>query len=188
MPDSFLSLDNKFFERSLQGRRDSGFFTYGQLNQYVRKLGYRSLLPKFVPREGDWTRLGELQTATLRQLSTEDFLVRLNLRTNLDAAAMSKAERELGERQTTEVAKTELAATYKEEIVNRARSYLVFLLEDFLNHISLNADIVKGMATFDPQILLGNSMEQATHCFVPFFRSFQLRGWLEDLSKADCRD
>ena len=44
------------------------------------------------------------------------------------------------------------------------------------------------MATFDPQILLGNSMEQATHRFVPLFRSFQLRGWLEDFSEADCRD
>ena len=112
LPDSFLSLDNKCFKRSLQGRCDFGFFTYGQLNQYVRKLGYRSLLPKFGPREGDWTRLGELQTATHRQLSTEDFLIRLNLRTDLDAAAVAKAERELGEQKTTEAAKTELAATY----------------------------------------------------------------------------
>ena len=101
---------------------------------------------------------------------------------------MSKAERELGEQKTTEAAKTELAATYKEELVSRARSYIVFLLEDFLNHISLNADIVKGMATFDPQIILGISMEQATHCFVPLFRKLRLRGWLEDFSEADCRD
>ena len=77
----------------------------------MRRLGYLSLLPKFVPREGDWTQLGELPTATLRQLSTEDFLIRLNLRTDLDAAAEAKAERELGEQKSTEVAKAELAAT-----------------------------------------------------------------------------
>ena len=154
-----MSLDNKCFERSPQGRRDSGFFTFGQLNQYVRKLGYRSLLPKFVSREGGWTHLEELQTATLRQLSTEDFLIRLNLRTDLDAAA--KSEKVLGGQKTTEASETELAATFKEEFTSRARSYLVSLLEEFLNHISLNADIVKGMATFDPHIILGNSMEQA---------------------------
>ena len=107
----------------MQGRRDSDFFTYGQLNQHVRKLGYRSLLPKFVPREGDWTRLGELQIATLRQLSTEDFLIRLNRRTDLDAAAVAMAERELGEHKPTEAAKAELAATYEEEFASRARSY-----------------------------------------------------------------
>ena len=132
--------------------------------------------------------MGELQTATLRQLSTEDLLIRLNLRTDLDAAAKAKAERQLGEQKTTEAAKTELAATFKEEFARRARGYLVSLLEEFLNHISLNADIVKGMATFDPHIFLGSSMEQATFCFAPLFRSFSLRGWLEGFPEADCRD
>ena len=124
------------FERALQGRRDSGFFTFGKLNQYVRKLCYRSLLPTFVPREGDWTCLGNLQTATLRQMSTEDFLIRLNLETKLDAAVKAKGERELGEQKTPRTAKTELAATHKEEFVSRARSYLVSLLEVFLNRLS----------------------------------------------------
>ena len=128
----------------------------------------------------------ELQTATLRQLSTEDFLIRLNLRTDLDDAA--KAEKVLVGQKTTDASKTELAATFKEEFTSRARSYLVSLLEEFLNHISLNADIVKGMATFDPHIKLGNSMEQATFCFTRLFRRFSLGGWLEGFSVADCKD
>ena len=106
----------------------------------------------------------------------------------MDAAALAKARRDLGEQRPTEAAKTELASTFKEEFASRARSYIVSLLAEFLNHVSLNADIVKGMATFDPHILLGNSMEQATQCLTPLFRSLQLRGWLEGFSEADCRE
>ena len=101
---------------------------------------------------------------------------------------MAKARRELGEQRPTEAAKAELAATFKEEFASRARSYIVSLLEEFLNHVSLNADIVKGIATFDPHILLGNSMEQAFQCLNPLFRSLQLRCWLEGFSEADCRE
>ena len=58
----------------------------------------------------------------------------------------------------------ELAATHKEEFTGRARSYLVSLVERLLNHQILNADIVRGMAVFDPHIWLGKSMEQVTFC------------------------
>ena len=71
---------------------------------------------------------------------------------------------------------TELATTYKQEFASSARSYLVSLFERFLNHHSLNADVVKRLAAFDQHVLLGNSMEQATFCFVTLFRSFSLRG------------
>ena len=170
-------------------RWDSGFFTFGQLYQSVRKLSYWSLLPKFVPRESDWTRLGELQTAELRQLyTTQDLLIRRSLKTDLDAAANAEAGREMGEQKCTGVAISELATTYKEEFASRARSYLMSLLEEFLNHHSLNADIVKGMAAFDLHVLLGNFMEQATFFFVPLFRSCSLRCWLEDSTEANCRD
>ena len=41
---------------------------------------------------------------------------------------------------------------------SKPRGYLVFLLEKFLGHHSINAEIVSGMASFDPHILLSLPM------------------------------
>ena len=76
----------------------------------------------------------------------------------------------------------------KEKFIAKARGYIVFLLEIFLNHISLNANIVRGMAWFDPNILLCIPSEQATLWFAALYQSFSLRGWLESSPEDDCSD
>ena len=62
----------------------------------------------------------------------------------------------------------------KEGLVEKTRSYFVFLLESFLDHQSLNTDIVMGMASFDPYIFLSSPLEQATFCFTALNHSFSL--------------
>ena len=53
------------------GWRNAGFFTFGQLNSFIRKLCYRSLLPKHVPKEADWTSTETVETHASVSLNTE---------------------------------------------------------------------------------------------------------------------
>ena len=170
------------------GHRDSGFFNFGQLNSFVRKLCYRSLLPKFLPKDTDWTQLPILRTETLRQLSSRDFLVRLKLKQDLEQAATAKVKRDNSDKEGLSPNLAKLIEDCKEKSIGKARGYLVFLLEKFLSHHSINAEIVRGLASFDPHVLLTLPMEQATYCFTALYNSFSLRGWLEGSSEDDCRD
>ena len=148
----FLCLDIRCFERSLVGYRDAGFFTFGQLNNFARKLCYRSLLPKHHPSETDWTQLPILRTAELRQLSSRDFLHRLKLKEDLDGAANSKVKRDYSDKEGPIPNFPKLVEECKEKFAGKARGYVVYLLEKLLAHHSINAEIVKGMASFDSHI------------------------------------
>ena len=159
------------------GHRDAGwFFTFGQLNSFVRKLCYRSFLPKFLPEDTDWTQLSILHTDTLRQLSTRDFLVRLKLKQDLDQAATAKGKRDHSDREGPLPNLAKLVEDCREKFVGKERGYLVFLLEKFLSHHSINAESVRGLASFDPHVLLSLPMEQATYCFTALYNSVSLRG------------
>ena len=184
----FLCLDIRCFERSLVGYRDAGFFTFGQLNNFARKLCYRSLLPKHHPSETDWTQLPILRTAELRQLSSRDFLHRLKLKEDLDGAANSKVKRDYSDKEGPIPNFPKLVEECKEKFAGKARGYVVYLLEKLLAHHSINAEIVKGMASFDSHILLSLPRDQATYCYRALYNSFNLRGWLEGSSEDDCRD
>ena len=125
----FLCLDNRCFERSLVGHKDSGLFTYGQLNNFIRKLCYRSLLPKHLPKDTDWTQLPVLRTLELCQLSSGDFLHRLKLKEDLDKAATAKVKRDHSDKEGHILNLAKLVKDCKERFVSKARGYLVFLLE-----------------------------------------------------------
>ena len=53
---------------------------------------------------------------------------------------------------------------------------------------NLTADIVHGLACFDPHVLASLAMEQVTFCFGALFQSFCLRGWVQRSSESDYRD
>ena len=128
-----------------------------------------------------------LRTAELQQLSSRDFLTNLRLKLDLDEAATAKVQRDNSNREGPIPNLPQLVEQAKEKFVAEARSYIVFLLGKILRHISLNADIVRVMACFDPHVLL-NLPQQASFCFVTLSRNFSLRGWLEGSTKDDCRD
>ena len=172
----------------MTGHRDSGFFTFGVLNSFGRELCYRSLLPEHLPKETDWTQLPVLRTAELRQMSTRDFLARLRLKQDLEAASTAKVRRDNSDREGPIPNMSEQVEAVKDKFVAKVRSYLVTFLENFLNHTSLNANLVVGMACFDPNVLLCLPTEQASFCFAALYQSFSVRGWLEGSPENDCRD
>ena len=139
--------------------------TYRELRQFIRKLSYRSLLPKLSLYESDWTGLFALQGQTLTQLSRQDFLHRLKLKGDLDAACRIRAKQEVDDQQSVHTNCEAAVESIKKEFFVQARNYLVFLLERFLADISFNSDIVKGTSCFDNVVLLSVPYEQAAFCF-----------------------
>ena len=145
-------------------------------------------MPKFTPKETDWSQLPILRTETLRQLSSRDFLTRLKLKQDLDQAATAEVKRDHSDKEGPIPNLAKLVEECKEKFVSKARGYLVFLLQKFLDHHSINVEIDRGLASLDPHVLLGLPTEQATYCFVALYPSFSLRGWLEGSTEDDCRD
>ena len=129
-----------------------------------------------------------MQGQNWRQLSNRDFLSRLKLKENLDAACHARVKRIYSEKQLTPEETETAAEAIRDDFATKARGYLVHLLKVFLADISLNAGIVRGLGSFDPVALLSLPLEQATYCFSALYRSFSLRGWLENSPEADARD
>ena len=63
-----------------------------------------------------------------------------------------------------------------------------FCLRRYYGMSNLTADIVHGLACFDPHVLASLAMEQVTFCFGSLFQSFCLRGWVQRSSESDYRD
>ena len=70
----------------------------------------------------------------------------------------------------------------------KARDYIVSLLESLLQDIHFNADLVHGMACFDPYVLLSLALDQFSFCFNALYDSFRLQGWVSEASLSDYRD
>ena len=136
----------------------------------------------------DWKSLSDLQGQDWRQLSNRDFLSRLKLKENLDAACLARVKKVYSEKQPTPEGIEAAVEATRDDFATKARGYLVHLLKVFLADISLNAGIVRGLSSFDPVALLNLPLEQATYCFSALYRSFSLRGWLENSPEADARD
>ena len=185
---SSIYLDTKCFERSLIKRRDSGFFTFGELCRYIRRLCQRALLPKHTPADTDWSGLLQLQLDRVRQLSSRDFLLRLKLKTDIDQAYQQRAKKELNSKSDQSQTIEKLTKDIKEMFASQARAFIVNILESILGDIRLTAHIVRGMATFDLIVLSTQPMDQALFCFTSLFNTFQLRRWVFGYSEFEYRD
>ena len=167
----FVCLDTKGFERSLSKRRDSALFVHGQYCRFVRKLCHRAILPKCIPGDVEWTKLLQLCPDDLRQLSCRNFLNRLKLTVDLDAACQAKVKRFPADKSST-LSLEEFVTKERERFGTEARAYIVSLLEALLQDIHFTADIIHGMGCFDPRVLLSLPLEQATFastlCLIAF--------------------
>ena len=144
-------------------------------------------MPKCIPRDTDWNGLLQLCPDDLRQLSIRDFLHRLKLTCDLDLVCQAKLEKSRGSNPVP-ANQAELVSKEKENFGTEARAYIVTLLESLLRDIHFTANIVRGMGSFDPHVLLTLPLEQVSFCFNALYDSFRLRGWVDESSRNDCRD
>ena len=161
-------------------RRDSGFFTFGELCRYLRKLCSRAILPKHTPADNDWSGLLQLSLDDCRELSCRDFLSRLKLKFDLEAASEAKAKKENSGKKNLTAVLSGLTEAVRDTFAAQARSYIVFVFDSLLKDIQLTAGIVRGLGSFDLTVLQTQPMEQALFCFRALFHSFQIRGWVQE--------
>ena len=179
----FLVLDTSSFERSLNKRRDSAFFTCGQLARFLHRLLSRIASATSFPLATDWFALLTHDLDTLVFLPPSDFLKRLKLRGDLDACSRLKAERDTSQKSGS-LAIIELAAKIKETF---ARESIVFILEfvrSAQSNCLMTTILAKGMASFDSHVLFSLSLDVASRCFGELFSCFRLKKWVQtgDLS------
>ena len=148
----------------------------------------RCLVTSSIPSSTDWYGLLSLHIESQRVLLPNDFLQRLNLTAKVDSAIKKKAEQESSERKLRREALDELVSGLRTTFCDRARNYLLFLLEGSRRHVTMTTSNVRGMACFDPQVMLSMSLEFAGRCFTDLYRGFCLRGWFEPGSEQTYRD
>ena len=151
---------------------------FRELVQFLFKLGRRCIRPANLPIESDFLNILCLSIPDVKALSITDFLSRSKLEARLETARKAQAEAEKGERKNEGLKLEEIASKIKEEFGRTARSYVIFLFKGAQGLTRFTSDIVKGLGSFDLEIMLVEPLENVAYCFKQLFTSFRLRGLL----------
>ena len=172
-------LDTTSFVPNLVERRDHGFHVYRQLCQFLFKLGRRCIKPKSLPQESDLSGILNIAVSDAKALSVTDFIARSKLDQRLNVACKIKADKELSDKKGNRSNLPKLIKEAKEEFGRLGRSYVAYLFHATQNNLQLTSDIVKGLGSFDLEIMFRSPLSQALYCFKQLFRSFHLRGYFQ---------
>ena len=112
-----------------------------------------------------------------------DFIFRLKMKSDLDGACRIKARRDFSDKVPGSL--DSLVEAAKEELPVQARQFIVSLIEVLLKDVRLNVDIVRGMACFDPAVLLVLPLEEALFFLKSLYSSFKRRGWMSNCAEDD---
>ena len=173
----FVCLDTTSFVPHLVELRDHGFHIYRQLCQYLFKLGRRCIKSKSLPLETDLTGILNVSVSDAKDLPVTDFIVRSKLEQRLNTACKIKAKKELSDKKASRANLPKLVKASKEEFGRLGRSYVAYLFQAAQSNLQLTSDIVKGMGSFDLDIIFRSPLSQALYCFKQLFRSFHSRGY-----------
>ena len=164
------------FVVNLKQRRDRGFHVFRELCQFLFKLGRRCIRSPNLPSESDYRKILNLSIPDVKALSTADFLTRSKLDVRIAPACKSKAESEKGKKKNEGLTLDTIIANCKEEFGRNARSYVIFLFKGTQGLSRFTSDIVRGLGSFDLDVMLVDPLENAIYCFKQLFTSFRLRG------------
>ena len=164
------------FVVNLKQRRDRGFHVFSELCQFLFKLGRRCIRSPNLPSESDNRKILNLSIPDVKALSTADFLSRSKLDVRIAPACKSKAESEKGMKKNEGLTLDTIIANCKEEFGRNARSYVIFLFKGTQGLSRFTSDIVRGLGSFDLDVMLVDPLENAIYCFKQLFTSFRLRG------------
>ena len=110
------------FSKSLSGRKDSGFFTFGQICRYVRCFAGRILETDSLPEEKDWHGILVKDLGSCRPLKNSEFLIKLKLVRKLNTAAKQRADKDLSGRKPTEATLTDAVNKIRVDFIKEAKA------------------------------------------------------------------
>ena len=135
--------------------------------------------PKNLPQENDLSGILNISVSDTRALTVTDFIVRSKLEQRLNTACKIKAERELSDKKGSRANLPKLVKDAKEDFGRLGRAYVAYLFHSAQSNLQLTSDIVKGLGSFDLDIMFRCPLGQALYCYKQLFRSFQLRGYFQ---------
>ena len=141
-----------------------------------------------MPADDDWTCLLSLDLESQEDLLADDFLHRLNLTSKINQALKKKAASELRDKKLDHARADNLAVELKTEFCDLARHFYLFLIEGVRKHVTMSANNVRRMASFDPFVMYEMPLDFATRCFAELFSCFRLRGWVQDTREQACQN
>ena len=143
--------------------------------QYLFKLTRRCVRPSSLPSEHDNPGILKCSFPDTKALIVEDFITRSKLGARLEVGCKQKAEKERDEDKNQILSLEKITVNNVQEFGRSARGYVAYLLGATQRLGRFTSDSVKGLGSFDLQILLVDPMEQASYNFKQLFTSFRLR-------------
>ena len=189
--DLFSRIVNDFttcFRRCLSRRRDASFFVLSQLCRFIRKLCSRCYQPGYVPKDGDWFALLDFTPNEEHLLQAVDVLEKMKLTSKVEAGCKLKAEQTLIGKHVEKSALLKQSDAYKAAFGVDTRNFLLHVLNQMLKISFETAEIVKGLACFDSEVLFHKSQDFAVGCFDKLYETFLLRKWVFKPNEQACRE
>ena len=153
------------FSVSLQYRRDSSFYLCGEVSRFLSLLCSRIYTPDTAPLANAWFLLLRFQTSEATFLSGDEYLVRLKLASKVSAACKARAEGLHFGKKSERAAIQATAETVKADFVKDSQHYIQFVINGIHQRTGLSTNLVKGLAAFDPFIMLKRPMDVALRHF-----------------------
>ena len=136
-----------------------------------RMFGF--LLLSFKTREGTF-------------MSQDKFLIRLKIVNKI--ASKLKAEGLHFNKRSDKSAIGKTAETARIDFIDDTMNFIQYVLGEVLRVAILSADVLKGLAAFDLNIMFKTPVEVALRHFDILYSTFQLRSWVTSSDEATCRD
>ena len=112
----------------------------------------------------------------------------LRIRKKIDRACKILAEQEIREKKLPSGELDNVVRKHKLMFSTSARGYILFLCSSIQGQISGITDLVKGLSSFDPEVLFTFPLDKASACFTALFQNFCLRRWFEKSQEMACHD
>ena len=180
--------DVSSFVVNLHGRRDATFFLCGEVCRFLSKLCSPCYLPETIPVEDAWFLLLGFAISEGKFLTEEDFLIRLRLVNKVATASKQSAEIVRIKKKYENAAIDKTADEETSSFAKEGLHFIQHLLKEVLNQTGLRSEIVKGLAAFDPFILLKRPSEVGLRHFDLLYATFQHRSWARADNEDACRE
>ena len=148
-------------------------------------MARRCTNPQDLPDDQNWQAILNLDIKKATALTVTEFISRIKLGSRLRVACRAIAERDMRDKQNQGLPIDALA---KDDFGRSARSYISHLFGAVQNQKTLTTDLMKGLGSFDLNILLHDPLSHADYCFTQLFTSFWLRGYFSSDQEVECHE
>ena len=137
--------------------------------------------------ENAWFQLLNFRTSDGVFIPEAEFLARLKITNKVATASKQRSEGVHSGQKTERSVIQKTAEAIKSKFVQDGQNYLKYLLGEVLHEPGLSSNIIKGLAAFDPTVMLKRPIDIALKHFELLYSTFLLRSWVLEADESACR-